>query len=379
MKKILHIVTRLEYGGTLENILTLVNGLSIDYENILLLGRKNTAMLRVKECSNKNNFKVIYINELVREINPFYDLKALLKIYKIVKKISPDIVHTHTSKSGFLGRIAARMAGCRKVVHTPHGHIFYGYFGEFKTFIFVLLERIMAKVTDKIVVFSKSEIKDHLRLKIGKKKQFIVIPNGININKFEKVKINVNLKKKELGINMNDKVIGVIGRLSVVKGHIYFLKAMRDVIKAIRYVKVIVAGSGELEKELKQNANDLNLQDNVLFIGNRNDVPEILKICDLVVLPSLNEGFGLAIAEAGAAGKPVVATRVGGIPEIIKENETGLLVNPKNVVNLSRKIIYCLKNPAMANKMGFAGRKHIKDNFTTKIMIKRYRNLYENI
>jgi glycosyltransferase involved in cell wall biosynthesis len=378
VKKVIHIVTRLEYGGTLENILTLISGLSSDYEIVLVVGSKNTVKTRIDNCSEKYNFKVIYIDELIREINPIYDLVSLCRIYNIIKKEKPNIIHTHTSKAGFLGRLAGKLCGYKNIVHTPHGHIFYGYFGKTKTKIFILLERLAAKWTRKIIVFSNAEKNDNIYFNVGKEEQFVIIPNGIDIEKFSKVNIDVATKKKELGIENSNKVIGVIGRLTPIKGHIYFIHAMVEILKRMSNIKAVIAGSGELEEDLKIKVNNLGLKDFVLFLGDRTDIPEILKICDIVVLPSLNEGFGLAIVEAEAAGKPVVATKVGGIPEVIKDGETGILVPPRDSHKLASVIISLLKDKERAEKMGLYGRDFVKNNFNKEIMLERIKRLYES-
>lgn len=379
MKKILYVITRLEPCGTMENIMDLISGIISDYEIVLVLGSKNTDVERIKSHSIKYKYKIIFINELIREIAPIYDLISLWKLCRIVRKEKPNILHTHTSKAGFLGRLAGKLAKIKNVVHTPHGHIFYGYFGKIKTKLFVLLEKIASKFTKKIIVLSHSEREDHLRLNIGNAEQFVVIPNGVDMDKFNNLNTDVNNKKKQIGVTDGSKVIGVIGRLTPVKGHIYFTRAMEKVTKEIKNLKAIFVGSGELEEELKKEINKLRLNDYIIFLGKRQDVPEILKICDLVVLPSLNEGFGLSIVEAQAAGKPVIATKVGGIPEVVKDGETGILVSPKDSDALADSIIALINDESKMKSIAERAKQRVRENFTKESMIRRLKELYETL
>lgn len=377
-KKMLHIITRLEPGGTLEFFLNLFSALGEDilnkYDITLALGSEKTDKKRIEEITNKKGIKIYYIKELIRNINPYYDLIAFFKILKCIKKEKFDIVYTHTSKAGFLGRVAAFLSKVPRIIHCSHGHIFYGYFNKFFSACVIFIEKFLAKLTDKIIVFTEHERKDNLKFKIGKKEQFVIIPQGIDLKKFD-ININVENKKKEFNISNNEKVIGVIARLVPVKGHIYFFHALKLVIEKIKDIKVLIVGDGELMDELKNKVKELGLTKIVLFLGNRNDVPEIMNICDLIVLSSFNEGFGLSLVEALICGKPVIATSVGGIPEVIKDKETGLLVSPRNSFALGEAIISLISNDLLMKEMGEKAKICAKNKFDIQNMVESWFNI----
>jgi len=377
-KKLMYIVTRLEPGGTLEAILALSEGLASKYEFTLLLGTATTDIERVRSSAVNHGYKVVFVDALVREISLFKDLNAYFAIKKAVKKLKPDIIHTHTSKAGFIGRLAGKNAGVNSIIHTPHGHIFYGYFGSLKTRIFIFLEKLAAKYCKKIIVFTEAEKNDNLKLKIGRNEQYVVIPNGIMTGKYVLQGFDPGKKRKELGIPEGKRVVGVVGRLAPVKGHAAFLDAFKIVREKIPEAFALIAGDGELKEALIKKTADMGLSGSVLFIGHRNDVPEILAVCDCLALPSLNEGFGLAVIEAWAAGKPVAVFAVGGVPEIIKDGVTGYLAAPGDISGLAGKISILLLDKTAASKLAKAGKSEA-ENYTIDKMIERTEKVYETL
>ncbi|MFH1073954.1 MAG: glycosyltransferase family 4 protein [Candidatus Firestonebacteria bacterium] len=377
-KKLLHIVTRLEKGGTLSNILSLMEALSKDFEVVLAVGSFKTEKEKVEKSASTSGYRIVWLEDFRRNISPVKDLITLMDLIDLVLRENPDIVHTHTSKAGILGRAACAITGFKNTVHTPHGHVFYGYFNPVVSFIFVLLERAAAYFTKKIIVFSNAEKKDHLDRNIGRESQFKVIPNGVNPEPYLK-EYDITAKKKELEISQDKKVVGFAGRLEPVKGANLFVKAVRALNKERSDFTAVMAGTGYLEEFIKDYAKEEIEKGALKMLGYREDLPEILAVIDIFVVPSKNEGFCLAAVEAGLSKKPVIAARVGGLPEIVTDKETGLLVAPENVETLCLSIKKLLDDQGGAGRLGENGRKKALEYYSEKKMIDGLRKLYEDI
>lgn len=403
-KKVLHIITRLDKGGSAQNTLLTVRGLSQITE--VRRQKSEDRRQRTEDRRQKSDYRlqttesnwikykvtlvtgsvsdvdisdinVVIIPELGREINPVVDIVCLFKLYKFIKEGRFDIVHTHSSKAGFLGRIAAKLAGVATIFHTPHGHIFYGYFNSYITQIFILLERFAAKFTDRIISLTDSETWDYIKFRIAPKEKFLTIHSGIKIERFMNTKVNKIEKLKELGIIESPVVISV-ARLVPIKGHKYLIDAASRVVRIIPNVKFLLVGGGHLREKLEKQVQHLSIRESVLFLDEREDVPELLACADIFTICSLNEGMGRAIVEAMAAGLPVVATKVCGIPDVVEDGVTGILVPPKDPVSLSMTILKLLKDRELAKKMGEEGRKRAR-MFGVEEMVSKIENLYEEL
>lgn len=377
MLKICHIITRLPVGGAQENTLLTCEGLyKLGYDVFLISGEtkgeEGTLEKRAREiCKN-----FIIIPKLVREISPIKDMLALYKIYKILKKEKFDIVHTHTSKAGIVGRIAAKLAGAPIVIHTPHGHIFHSYYGYIKTKIFYLLEKIAALFCDKIICLTPTEKKEHIELKIAPRTKFEVIPSGVDFDKFKNIKVNKDEVKRELGIEKEKFVVGCVSRLANIKGVNYLISAMYDIIQKNKNVILLLVGDGPEKENLEKLTSKLNIKNYVKFLGLRYDIPPILSSFDIFVLPSLNEGMGKAIIEAQLMGLAVIGSYVGGIKDIIEEGKTGMFCPPEDSKVLSEKILYLIENPHIARYIGEEAKKNVKDEYSSKYMVEKIKELY---
>lgn len=375
--KILHIITRLDKGGSSENTLLTASGLDKKrFDVTLIFGKTNDPDGQVKSALSNNEINYHIIPQLIREVNPWSDLIAFLKLYVIMKKENFNIVHTHTSKAGILGRWAAKLAGVKVIIHTPHGHIFYGYFGPIRNKLFILLERLTARITDKIITLTQRGKDEHIKFKISKADKFMPIYSGIELEKFIDANYDPVLARESLGISPNGPVIGTITRLEPVKGNIYLIEAIPHIIKIFPTLKVIIAGDGTQRKMIENRIEALSLTRNVVLLGATNEVSKVLSALDIFVLSPLNEGMGRCLLEAMAMSKPVIATSVGGISEIVEDNVTGLLVPPKDSRKLAKAIIYLLANKEKAVEMGQTARKRLNHNFSSKAMIDEISALY---
>lgn len=323
------------------------------------------------------NIRVFAMPSLVRDIHPLKDIKTLIKLVIFLKKEKFDIVHCHTSKGGFIGRLAAKLAGAKIIIYSPHGDIFEGYFCKLATDFFILLEKFAARFTDKIINLTKIEIERFLEHGIGTRHQLKQIYNGINIKYYERA-MTSNLKKRdEFGLGKDDFVCATVGRLVPVKGHTYLIKAIQKVVKVIPEAKFLFVGDGELKPKLSEEIKSYDLQRNVFLLGARSDIATILSCINVFLLPSLNEGFGMVLIEAMAARKPVIATNVGGVPEVIINGTTGILVPPEDPEAFSSAIIKLYNNPEMSLEMGLAGYKRAKKLFNIETTVHELEELYE--
>jgi glycosyltransferase involved in cell wall biosynthesis len=372
--KVLMIITRLDRGGSADVFRELAENLDKEIFDIKLI-----AGLTVAPSFSIDDWKsrgiLIYLPSLRRDINPVFDLYSLFKLYKIIRFENPDIVHTHTSKAGILGRIAAFLNRVPIIIHTPHGHIFYGYFGKFKTRLFIWFEKLAAKVTNRIITLTNIEKKDYISLGIGKEEKFSTIYCGINIDRF--CKKDKEVLRKEFGFNLDNIIIGWIGRLEKIKGCEYFIRGCRIIKDKMKdkNIKFLLVGDGLLRPYLEELTGELKLSEDIIFMGNRDNIPEIMNIIDLFVLSSLNEGLGRVILEAMASGVPVVATRVGGVPEIVTDGITGLLIPPSNPEKIAWAVIEILNNKELYSKFSTNCRERAK-LFSLDKMIKDTESLY---
>jgi glycosyltransferase involved in cell wall biosynthesis len=378
--KVLQIITRIDKGGSAEDIVITAMGLDKErYELTLMSGPvEDPSQDRKKEIEGYG-IRHIFIPELVRNINLFKDLMAFLKIYRVLRKEKFDIVHTHTSKAGLLGRLAAKMARVPIIIYTPHGHVFFGYFSSLKTKIFILLEKLASPLADKIVALTNGEKEDYIVYKIASERKLAIICSGVDLNRFKELSSDEKRKiKKELGIPENSLVVGTAGRLVPIKGLEFLVEASKIIVSKYPDTYFLFAGDGPLRQSLEKKACRMGVKDNIIFLGWRDDVPKIISIFDIFVLPSLNEGMGRVLVEAMSLGKPIVASEIGGIPDLVIHGKNGFLVPPKNPKELAKYIQILLDNEEKRQKLGLAG-KRMAVNFSAQIMLKKTSNLYEEL
>ena len=386
--KVIHIITRLDKGGSAENTLLTVRGLDREmYDVILIRGLSAESNMTEDEAeaveksvreAESEEVRVVTVPSLVRRISPFYDLKAFFALIKILRHEHPDIVHTHTSKAGISGRWAAFFARVPIIIHTPHGHVFWGYFGRCKTLFYIVLERLTACITDKIIALTEQEKKDHLHFRIAFEDKFSIVHSGISLDRFSNTSIDPAAMKKKLEIPEGNLVVGTTGRLTRIKGHRYLIEAAARIVDARPDTTFVFLGDGELLDELKNMASRLGIEENVKFPGWRPDVAEVMSIFDVFVLPSLNEGMGRVLVEAMALGKPIVASDVGGISDLVIHDRNGYLVPVGDVETLAARIKELLDDFGKREKMGNMGRRYAA-KYSSEEMVKKIDQLYREL
>jgi glycosyltransferase involved in cell wall biosynthesis len=385
--KVLHVITRFDKGGSAENTFLTVCGLDRDRYDVRLVtgpsphgGADDPETRAVQaniDAAREAHVQVISVRHLVRNLSPLSDLVAFFSLLGIVRREKPRIIHTHTSKAGILGRWAAWFCRVPIIVHTPHGHVFWGYFGPLQTRLFILLEKWTARITDAIVTLTPQEREDHLRFRIAPGDPFTVIHSGVDLAPFLTGRPRAEARSL-LGVPQGEIVIGTVGRLTAVKGQEGLIRTVGELLRRGERVFLVLVGEGERRRELEELTLRLGIAEKVHFLGWRPDVAQVLAACDLFCLPSRNEGMGKALVEAMAMGLPVVASDIGGIKDIVRPGENGLLVPVGDVQAWAEAIARLCHDPGMRQRMGAAGRQ-MATRYSSEEMIKKIDRLYTKL
>src|SRR3989441_7212787 len=336
--KILRIIARLNVGGPARHVVWLSQGLkSAGYETLLVAGVVPSGEDDMSYIAAAAGVTPYVLPQMSREVSP-KDALTIWKLFRLMLREQPAIVHTHTAKAGTVGRVAGllyrwltlsvwfgRPRQCR-FVHTYHGHVFHSYYGPLKTRLFLVIEKILARVvTDRIVVVShqqRREINENFR--VGTPEQFAVIPLGIDMSVYADWEKRRPGARAEWGANESDVLIGIVGRLTEIKNHKLFLEAAAQLQKlTTSRVRFMIVGDGNLRPELEAQAKSLGLHDSVSFLGTRKDPEDFYPALDIMALTSLNEGTPLTMIEAMANARPVIATAVGGVVDLLGPRSQG--------------------------------------------------------
>jgi glycosyltransferase involved in cell wall biosynthesis len=379
MLRVLHIVTRLDFGGPPDDLLLLLTRLPrTQLDSTLVSGLTVDPPPGLAETLSRAHVSWTKVAYLRRAVSPLADMSALWQLTRVIRRARPDIVHTHTSKAGFLGRLAARMVGVRRIVHTPHGHVFYGYYGPVATRAFIALERLAARFTERIIVLTDAEASQHLAVGVGRPEQFVTIPSGVDLERVQAASVSGPRVRRDLGIPGNTPVLGAVSRLVPVKGLQHLIAAMPEILRRCPGTHLAIAGEGEERATLEAQVKSLGLAPWVHFLGYRDDAEAVIAALSVFVLPSLNEGMGRALVTAMALGVPVVATRVGGVPEVVEDGRQGLLVPPADAAALVKAVCDLLQDRSRAEAMGAAGRARAP-LFSIQVMVERHATLYREV
>lgn len=374
--RVAHIITKLELGGAQQNTLFTIKNLDRDrFMPILITG--DDGML-LEEALKLDDVKVYLVPKLVREVSPVKDLLALFRISNVLRSTRTQIVHTHSSKAGILGRWAAYLAGIPIVIHSIHGFGFHESQGEITKRLFIAVERLTSFITDRFIAVAKEDIKKGELFRIFKKEKARLIRSGIDISRFMHVKVDRAAKKRELGLDPDLPLVGMFACLKPQKAPVDFVRMADHVYRRFPSVNFIIVGDGELRGEVIEMISRLGLNDRVILAGWRMDIPEIMKTLDIFVLTSKWEGLPRVLLEARAAGIPIVATGVDGTQEVIIDGVNGYLLEPGDVKGMAEKVIRFLSDPAMARMMGKAGQDLPKE-FDINLMVKEQEDLYEDL
>ena len=368
---ILRLITRLNVGGPARHALLLSRELAADYDTTLAAGTPTESEGEMTDPA----VPIIRV-PLVRPISPGHDPRALASVRHLLVTRRPVLVHTHMAKAGTVGRLAALTVRPRpKVVHTFHGHVLEGYFGSRSQRAFIEVERQLARRSDALVAVSP-EIRDQLLdLGIGRPAQFTVISVGLDLAEFLAVDRPRGTLRARLGLSADVPLVGAVGRLVPIKDNETLLAA----VQALAGVHVALVGDGELRGSLESRARELGMADRVHVTGWWDDLAGAYSDLDVVALTSRNEGTPLALIEAGAAGRPVVSTDVGGVRSVVADGVSGILAPPGDVAAVSRALARLLAEPDTRRRMGEAGRHRVQERFGHQRLLADIRALYGQV
>jgi glycosyltransferase involved in cell wall biosynthesis len=369
--KILLVITKLELGGAQKQLLKLIAGLDkIRFEPYLFTAEEG---LLIPDAEAVPGLEIKKSKYLERSLNPLKDILAFLEIRAFIKSNKIDIVHTHSSKAGILGRWAARSAGVKNIIHTVHGWSFNDYQHPAQKNALIALEKTAAKFTSRLIVVCQHDKICGLKNRIGKEAKYSIITYAIRHEEFS---LNRKGAKEELGFSPQHLVVGMVSCLKPQKSPQDFIRLAylgRDIVPQLRFVLV---GDGPLRKDVERLIDKLNLEKQVLLVGWRRDIPRLLAAFDILALTSLWEGLPIVALEAMAASLAVIVTDTGGVAEVVRDGETGFLVLRGDIVGMRQRLALLLKDAALREKLGEAARNSIASSFHLGEMVRKHADLY---
>lgn len=379
--KVLRIINRFNIGGPTYNATFLTAFLGDDFETLLVGGLPDVGEQDSLYIPELYGVKPRLIKEMVREPNLKSDRAAYKMLKEIIQEFKPDIVHTHASKAGALGRKAAKACGVPIIVHTFHGHVFHSYFGKTKTLIFKSIERRLAKQTDAIISISEIQ-KNELahQHKVCNEDKIRVVPLGFDLEPFHEKR---RLKRAEVRLNFNIKedeiAIGIIGRLAPIKNHDYFFDVIESILeKTTKQIKCFIVGDGPERKNVEARVETINNKygEKIVMTSWIRDIGTFNAALDIICLTSKNEGTPVSLIEAQAAGIPVVSTDVGGVRDVVKDEITGYVIAAGDIKLFTDRLLSLIENEKKREKMSQNGWNFVKEEFHYQKLVANTRQLY---
>lgn len=390
MPKILRVINRFNLGGPTYNAAYLTRYLPNSYETLLVGGQRTNAEEDSFHITNQLGIQPITIPEMTRDINPRNDRLAYQKIAQLIDWFQPDIVHTHASKAGALGRLAASNKKVNKIVHTFHGNVFHSYFNQAKTSAYISIERSLAKRTNRIVAISPLQKKELVEVyRIAEEDKVKVIPLGFDLDRFE---IDQEEKRALFRMTYNldeDEIaIGIIGRLVEIKNHRLFIEIAAQLIKKTgKKLRFFIIGDGDLKHDLMAYAdqkgikasNAPNKESSMIFTSWIKNIDVAVAGLDIIVMTSKNEGTPVSLIEAQAGKRAIVTTDVGGIRDIVIPDITALISSIHYPMSMIDHLLHLIDHPKLRHEMGLQGAKFIKDKFTYQRLVNDVNELYQSL
>lgn len=407
--KIVRVIARLNVGGPARHVVWLTKGLqNADWESLLVAGTVPEGEDDMSYFAAELGVSPFYLQEMSREISA-KDAVTIWKLYQLFRRQRPDIVHTHTAKAGTVGRLAGllyrwltpavllgRPRHCH-FVHTYHGHIFHSYYGPLKTRVFILIEKALAALaTDRIVVISEQQRREiNQEFGVGRPNQFCVIPLGLDIEEFSGWRNRGQSFREELGVGSDVILVGIVGRLTEIKNHELFLKVVAEFkthsLAAGRSVRFVIVGDGAMRQQLQQQAENLGLAEDVVFVGSRRQLENVYPALDIVALTSRNEGTPLTLIEAMANARPVISTAVGGVVDLLGEPDSqphgatftvcrrGISVPSGDSRSFAEGLAYLVANVGLRREIGERGLQFVERQYSKDRLLDDIRGLYANL
>lgn len=380
--RILRIIARMT-GGPAYHVALLSGRLDrARYETALLHGRTAPGEPSLDHLAREEECSTHVIEALGPALRPMADVRAFLALIRMLRNYQPDILHTHTAKAGALGRLAVAFARRPRprVVHTYHGHVLEGYFSTPVAVMYRLVERLLARTSDQLIGVSRATVNDLLRLRVAPEGKFSVIPVGLELERFAHADREAgSWLRSELGIASSELLLAYVGRLAPIKRVDVLLRAMQEITRAGSSTShLVIAGDGECRADLERLSADLKLEGRVTFLGNVRDTVPLNAAADIAVLSSDNEGTPVALIEASAAGRPSVATDVGGVPDVVLDS-TGIRVPRGDEHSFAAGVLKLAHDPALRAKLGAAAHSHVMERFSCSRLLEDIDALYQEL
>lgn len=368
MIRVLRIINRFNIGGPTYNATFLTRFLDAEFETLLIGGMPEEGEADSLHIPDEYGVKPQILKEMKRTPNFKSDREAYKKIKEIIQEFKPNIVHTHASKAGALGRRAAFSCKVPVVVHTFHGHVFHSYFNPLKTHIFKVIERRLAKKSTGIIAISDLQKEELSEVhKICPSKKIKVIPLGFDLEKFrlnlEENRISVRAK---YDISAGEVAIAIVGRLAPIKNHDFFLNLVESILsKGIANAKFFIVGDGELKNEIERKSKEINAKygEKVIMTSWIKDIATFNAGMDIMCLTSDNEGTPVSLIEGQASNLPIISTDVGGVRDIVAEGITGFVIPKGDLSQFTEKMALLIENTEIRKKMSQNGWNFVKEKF----------------
>jgi glycosyltransferase involved in cell wall biosynthesis len=406
LTKILRIIARLNVGGPARHVVWLSAGMKqIGYDTLLVSGVVPPGEDNMAYVAAQANVSPLIVPEMSREISP-RDAITIWKLFRLLLREKPDLVHTHTAKAGTVGRVAGfmyrwltpasllgRPRRCR-FVHTYHGHVFHSYYGPVKTRLFLTVERMLGRLaTDRIVVITEQQRREiNEKFRVGRAEQFAVIPLGIDLTIYEDWQNRRAAFRREMDAAEDEILVGIVGRLTEIKNHRLFLEAAALFKKSYQTrVRFVIVGDGHLRPELEKQVDTLGLRASLVFLGSRQDPENFYPALDVLALTSLNEGTPLSLIEGMANARPVMATAVGGVVDLLGApvsdqpgrlfaiHERGISVASEDAAGFAQGLEYLISNDLLRRELGRRGRSFVLQNYDKERLIADMSALYTQL
>lgn len=392
MPRVLRILNRLIIGGPAINATYLTKYMAPEFETMLVIGGKDSHEQDADHLSMDLGITPVEVPEMKRNISPFDDGQAYRKIKKLIEKFRPDIVHTHAAKSGVIGRLAADACKVPVIVHTFHGHVFHSYFNKWKTNTFINIERYLARRSTGIIAISESQKNELAHVyKICPENKMKIIPLGLDLDKFQQ---HHDIKRAEFRhqyfLYDSDIVIGIIGRVVPVKNHSLFVAAAKKVLEQTSArVKFVIIGDGDMRSQMEAEFREAGIdyayypeekrEATAICTSWLTDMDIVLAGLDIVALTSHNEGTPVSLIEAQAAGKPVVSTNVGGVLDVVVDNQCGFITEPGDADIFAEALLKLINKPEMRIYFGTQGRNFVQTKYSYQRLVSDMSDYYYSL
>lgn len=392
MPRVLRIHNRLVIGGPAINVTYLTRYMAPEFETTLVIGGKDDHEQDAIHLTKDLGIEPVVVNEMRRDIHPLQDGIAYQKIKSLIEKYKPDVVHTHAAKAGVIGRLAAEACRVPVIVHTFHGHVFHSYFSKWQSNMFVHIERYLAKKSTGIVAISESQKQELANVyRICPAEKLEIIPLGLDLDKFQyRQEEKRALFRRQYKIEDDEIAIGIIGRIVPIKNHALFVAAAKKAMdKTTKKLRFVVVGDGDMRPQMEEEFKAAGIdyvyypeqshKATALCTSWLTAMDEVLAGLDIIALTSNNEGTPVSLIEAQAACKPIVSTNVGGVSDVVMNNQCGYITRPGDAEEFAEGLIKLIECPAQRMEFGEFGRAYVQNKFSYQRLVRDMSNYYQRL